>query len=55
MAAIKGRLAFYPNVVSLKAEVGATPSVDETVRHTDSGAGSSQASPWPPSVKTPGP
>jgi len=55
MAAIKGRLAFYPNVVSLKAEVGAMLSVDETVRHTDSGAGSSQASPWPPSVKTPGP
>jgi uncharacterized protein (DUF427 family) len=55
MAAIKGRLAFYANVVSLKTEAGARASIDEAVRHTDSGAGLSQASPWPPTVKTPGP
>lgn len=53
MAAIKGRLAFYPNVVSLKTEAGAGPSVDEAVRHTDSGSGSPQASAWAPTVKTP--
>jgi len=51
MTAISGRIAFYPNVVSLKAEAGAGPSVDAAVRHTDSGAGSPQASPWPPTVK----
>ncbi len=54
MAAIKGRLAFYPNVVVLKAEGGTRPTVDETVRHTDSGGGASQAAPWPPNIKAPG-
>jgi uncharacterized protein (DUF427 family) len=55
MAAITGRLAFYPNRVSLKAEPGARAHVDEAVRHTDSGAGTSQASAWPPTVKPPAP
>jgi uncharacterized protein (DUF427 family) len=53
MAAIKGRLAFYPNVVSVKAETRAEIPVEEVVRHTDSGAGSPQASAWAPTVKTP--
>jgi hypothetical protein len=29
------------------------PDVDEVIRHTDSGAGTSQAEPWKPNVSPP--
>ena len=60
MDAIKDRVAFYPNVVSVevvgsrdgKADAGGL-DVDDVVRHTDSGAGSSQAAPWTPTAGDP--
>ncbi|HEY5105557.1 MAG TPA: DUF427 domain-containing protein [Caulobacteraceae bacterium] len=55
MAAIDGRIAFFPNAVDIQeAEVvaaGATP--DEVVRHTDAGAGASQAEHWPTTAPNP--
>ena len=60
MDAIKDRLAFYPNVVTVQAagprEGLASASgmdVNDIVRHTDSGAGSSQAEPWAANVGEP--
>ena len=55
MTAIAGAIAFYPDVVEIQAERTApsAPSPDEVVRHTDSGAGVSQAEHWPPTVKDP--
>jgi uncharacterized protein (DUF427 family) len=57
MAAIRDRLAFYPNLVDVQAVHGAGEpagtSVDETVRHTDAGDGTSQAPHWPPNVDEP--
>ncbi len=55
---IGGRLAFYPQHVEF--ETGARTAaetealdVDEVVRHTDSGSGSSQAERWAPTVDGP--
>lgn len=60
MDAIKDRLAFYPNVVSVAlsgARAGDTAageaSVDDIVRHTDSGSGASQAETWAPTASEP--
>ena len=60
MDAIKDRLAFYPNVVTVEAAGSrhgqaeqSGMDVDEIVRHTDSGAGASQAAPWTPTVGEP--
>jgi uncharacterized protein (DUF427 family) len=62
MSAIAGRLAFYPDKVEIYAVDDAAvnphhtdePSVDEVVKHTDSGAGRAQREPWPPNVTQPG-
>ncbi|HJV43883.1 DUF427 domain-containing protein [Caulobacter sp.] len=60
VAAISGRLAFYPEHVEFQvgdlspAETEAR-DVDEVVLHTDSGSGNSQAAKWPPNVDTPDP
>ena len=60
MDAIKDRLAFYPNVVSVALAgertddaAGSRTDVDEIVCHTDAGAGSSQAAPWAPTAGDP--
>ncbi len=55
---IAGRLAFYPEHVEFK-RAGLTPNetraldVNEVVRHTDSGSGSSQAEHWEANVSMP--
>jgi uncharacterized protein (DUF427 family) len=55
---IAGRLAFYPEHVEFK-RAGLTPAetravdVNEVVKHTDSGSGSSQAEHWDPNVSMP--
>ena len=55
---LAGRLAFYPEHVEFK-RAGLTPAetraldVDDVVRHTDSGSGSSQAEHWAPNVSMP--
>jgi uncharacterized protein (DUF427 family) len=55
---IAGRLAFYPEYVDFK-RAGLTPAetraldVNEVVRHTDSGSGSSQAEHWDANVSMP--
>lgn len=60
VAAISGRLAFYPEHVEFQAG-DLTPaetkaaSVDEVVLHTDSGSGASQADRWAPTVDGAGP
>jgi uncharacterized protein (DUF427 family) len=53
MEQIRGRLAFYPNKVEIYEVDDAAvnpghprPDVDDVVRHTDSGAGASQAEHW---------
>ena len=57
---IGGRVAFYPEHVEFQlgartaAETEAL-DVDEAVRHTDSGAGTSQAEHWKPNVDMPDP
>lgn len=58
MAEIAGRLAFYPNKVEVYEVDDAAvnprhvdgPSVDDVVKHTDSGSGRSQGEPWPSNV-----
>lgn len=59
---IGNRVAFYPehvdfqvNALSAATSPAATNTidVDDVVRHTDSGSGSSQAERWPPTVETP--
>ncbi|MDB5454616.1 MAG: hypothetical protein JWP92_201 [Caulobacter sp.] len=56
---IGARVAFYPEHVEFQLD-GLTPAetarrdIDEAVRHTDSGAGTSQAEPWAPTVDRPG-
>jgi uncharacterized protein (DUF427 family) len=58
---IGNRVAFYPEHVEFQvgaltaAETQAALDVDEVVRHTDSGSGSSQAERWPPNVDMPDP
>ena len=54
MELIRGRLAFYPNLVEVhevSSMAGITP--DDTVRHTDSGAGASQAEHWAATATNP--
>ena len=56
MSAIAGRLAFYPNVVTIQGldvrAAGASP--DLVVQHTDDGAGTAQRAPsWRPDSETP--
>lgn len=52
MAQIAGHLAFYPDTVEYEIErhdPGETaPFVDEVIRHTDAGDGTSQETPWKP-------
>jgi uncharacterized protein (DUF427 family) len=66
MEAIAERLAFYPDKVEVydvadeaagprPAEEPHVTTVDEVVQHTDSGAGASQRTPWPPTVDDGGP
>ena len=58
---IGNRVAFYPEHVDFElgdltaAETKAAFDVNEVVRHTDSGAGTSQAEHWPPNVDMPDP
>lgn len=60
MEAIADRLAFYADKVEVyevdDAAVNKHPRqepVDEVVRHTDEGDGSSQRAPWPPNIEGP--
>lgn len=58
MAAISGRLAFYPEHVEFEVEPlepaeSPTIDVDDVVRHTDGGTGLSQEKPWPPTATNP--
>ena len=55
MEAIRGRLAFYPNHVEVYEVAGApaTDATDQTVLHTDAGAGSPQREGWAPNVSQP--
>jgi uncharacterized protein (DUF427 family) len=57
MTAIAGRLAFYPNIVTIEAvtETRAGPDVAAVVLHTDAGDGTTQAPHWSPSVDQPTP
>jgi uncharacterized protein (DUF427 family) len=53
MEQIKGRLAFYPNVVEIR-DVGVAAdaeAVREAILHTDDGAGTSQREHWKPNVE----
>ena len=57
---IADRLAFYPEHVEFElgertAAQTEAASVDDVVRHTDSGSGASQAAHWPPNVTMPDP
>ncbi|MCC7266617.1 MAG: DUF427 domain-containing protein [Caulobacteraceae bacterium] len=61
MALIRGRLAFYPNLVEIyevdDAEVNPHASrsrIDEVILHTDSGSGASQREHYKPNVSLPG-
>lgn len=56
MAAIAGRLAFYPNIVALEAAEPerAAESPDQVVQHTDSGSGAPQRQAWPANTDGPG-
>ena len=55
MAAIAGRVAFFPNVVEVYEvaveQTGVTP--DQVVLHTDAGDGASQKEHWPANVSDP--
>lgn len=56
MAAIAGRLAFYPVVEVRPVETSTfrgASEVDEIVRHTDAGDGTSQAEHWAPTARDP--
>ena len=61
MSQIAERVAFYPEHVEFEvgdltaAQTKAAFDVDEVIRHTDSGSGSSQAEHWPPNVEMPDP
>jgi uncharacterized protein (DUF427 family) len=58
MAQIAGYLAFYPDTVDYEVEplaagevAGESPAiVDEVIRHTDAGDGTSQETPWKPNA-----
>jgi hypothetical protein len=55
MAAIAGRVAFFPNVVEVHEaaaeQAGVTP--DQVVLHTDAGDGASQREHWTSNVSEP--
>jgi uncharacterized protein (DUF427 family) len=60
MDPIKDHLAFYPNVISVAVSgeragksAAESRSIDEIVRHTDSGSGAPQAEPWAPTATDP--
>jgi uncharacterized protein (DUF427 family) len=58
MAAISGRLAFYPEHVDLEVEPlepaeSQSVAVDDVLRHTDSGTGLGQEKPWSPAATSP--
>lgn len=60
MAAIEGRLAFYPSKVETYTVDDASVNprhldadVDTVIQHTDSGSGESQRPHWPPNVTGP--
>ncbi|MGI9170697.1 MAG: DUF427 domain-containing protein [Caulobacteraceae bacterium] len=55
MAEIAGRVAFFPNAVTLEAaaEAGPRGAIDAIVQHTDSGGGASQREHWPSNVDEP--
>lgn len=58
MEAIRGRIAFYPNVFEVTVEEPEATDAramdpGEIIRHTDSGSGASQARPWPPNTTEP--
>jgi uncharacterized protein (DUF427 family) len=55
MAAIKGHVAFYPEVVDVQefGQTSASPSTAAAVLHTDSGAGVSQREHWRASTDDP--
>ncbi len=60
MDAIKDRLAFYPNVISVALagertgqSAAESATVDDVVRHTDSGSGAPQAEAWAPTASDP--
>jgi uncharacterized protein (DUF427 family) len=57
MAAIRDRLAFYPNIVEIEpvSDAQADPDVADVVRHTDAGDGTSQAPHWAPTASDPTP
>lgn len=57
MAAIKDRLAFYPDQVEIR-EVGSSAAAEEirdAILHTDDGSGRSQREHWRPTVDNPEP
>jgi uncharacterized protein (DUF427 family) len=54
MELIRGRLAFYPNVVDIHVVGEKGPSVAASVLHTDSGSGSPQDPPWKVTAGNPG-
>jgi uncharacterized protein (DUF427 family) len=55
VAAIRDRLAFYPNLVEIDpvADARVDPDVAAVVRHTDAGDGTSQAPHWAPTASEP--
>ncbi len=55
MSAIEGRIAFFPNAVDVQEgeATASVPAPGEVVRHTDAGAGASQAEPWPTNAPNP--
>jgi uncharacterized protein (DUF427 family) len=55
MAEIAGRVAFFPNAVTVEAAAEARrgATVDEVIQHTDAGGGASQRDHWPPTVSQP--
>ncbi|HEX4095947.1 MAG TPA: DUF427 domain-containing protein, partial [Caulobacteraceae bacterium] len=56
VAAIRERLAFYPNLVEIRElDEGPQTPIAEVVEHTDSGSGQSQLDHWAPNVSEPAP
>jgi uncharacterized protein (DUF427 family) len=53
MELIRGRLAFYPNVVEVREGHSHHADPGEAVRHTDSGSGASQGEHWAPTATNP--
>lgn len=53
MAQIAGRLAFFPEEVTFEVQPMDAAGLARVIRHTDDGAGYSQAAPWPPTTSNP--